>query len=406
MVQLSRQDNYAKQSEARELNLYVFGFNHSDDGANDALTVRDHAELAQLRQYSNRANPEPTFTQGKRMKLAKHLNLIALKLKLTLRFETYQEMHECFEHLEKMLERFQTNEYRRARCLHDIQFWTLKMPSYFNLLTSQYQFWLYSSISEELFLKYVDTGDVILFRCRGGRQFFMMGPNITRTLTNSPFDHVAIVLRFGDYVKDLYILEAVGDKGVRIVSWMNLRHELHEEGFFEKLVTRKLLYDMTPEKLTDLDMFRRNTIGKRYGLSASKLLFNQPSQTEFDAGRSSRESALHANVDQERQFFCSELIAKAFKVLEVLKNPEKGSNNYFPGSFGFNCSIDSELKDDVALGPPLNILLNQEDDLNKLSHLQQQRQSQVPDAYQAQPMSDYFNTPEILLAEQPYNCFL
>ena len=84
---------------------------------------------------------------------------------------------------------------------------------------------------------------------------------------------------------------------------------------------------------------------------------------------------MHANVDQERQFFCSELIAKAFKVLEVLRNPEKGSNNYFPGSFGFNCSIDSELKDDVALGPPLNILLNQEDDLNKLSHLQQQRQS-------------------------------
>ena len=164
MVQLSRQDNYAKQSEARELNLYIFGFNNADDGANDALTVRDQAELAQFRLYSNRANPEPAFTQGKKMKLAKHLNLIGLKLKLTLRFETYQEMHECFEHLEKMVERFQTNEYRRARCLHDIQFWTLKMPSYFNLLTSQYQFWLYSSISEELFLKYVDTGDIILFR--------------------------------------------------------------------------------------------------------------------------------------------------------------------------------------------------------------------------------------------------
>ena len=92
-----------------------------------------------------------------------------------------------------------------------------------------------------------------------------MGPHITRTLTGSPFDHIAIILRFGDYIKDLYVLEAVGDKGVRIVSWYNLRCELYEDGFFDKLVTRKLLYDMTAEKLTDLDVFRRNTVGKRYG---------------------------------------------------------------------------------------------------------------------------------------------
>ena len=77
-------------------------------------------------------------------------------------------------------------------------------------------------------------------------------------------------------------MEAVGDKGVRIVSWYNLRNELYEEGFFDKLVTRKLLYDMTAEKLTDLDVFRRNTVGKRYGLTATKLLFDQPSETKFD----------------------------------------------------------------------------------------------------------------------------
>ena len=151
------------------------------------------------------------------------------------------------------------------------------MPKYASLLLSQSQFWQNSSISEELFLKYVDTGDIILFRCRGGRYNFI-GPQITRTVTSSPFDHIAIILRFGDLLKDLYILEAVGDKGVRIASWLTIRTELYEEGFFEKLVTRKLLYDMTPEKLTDLDLFRRNAVGKSYGLSASKLLFDQPSE--------------------------------------------------------------------------------------------------------------------------------
>ena len=48
-----------------------------------------------------------------------------------------------------------------------------------------------------------------------------------------------------------------------------------------------------------------------------------------------------------------------------MKNPEVGSNNYFPGSFDLNCSIDSALKDDAALGPPVNILLHRKTELNK-----------------------------------------
>ena len=224
-----------------------------------------------------------------------------------------------------------------------------------------------------MFLKYVDTGDIILFTCRGS-SFNFLGPHLTRTVTNSPFDHIAIILRFGDQVKDLYILEAVGDKGVRIASWYTLRCELYEEGFFEKLVTRKLLYDMTPEKLTDLDIFRRNVVGKSYGLTATKLLFDQPSEVQFD-NQCTRESQHHANIGQDRRFFCSELIAKAFKVLEVMKNPEKGSNNYFPGSFGLHCKIENELRDEVAMGPPINILLNSDTPLRKDSDLQQQRHS-------------------------------
>lgn len=81
----------------------------------------------------------------------------------------------------------------------------------------------------------------------------MFGAWVTRALTNSHFDHVAIILRFGDFLKDLYILEAVGDRGVRITSWVNLRSELYAGGFFEKIQTRKLLYEMTSEKLLELD---------------------------------------------------------------------------------------------------------------------------------------------------------
>jgi len=217
--------------------------------------------------------------------------------------------------------------------MYDYAFWTNKLPDYTHLMTSQYKFWLFNNITEEQFLKHVDTGDILLFRCESPRQA-ILGAWVTRALTNSHYDHVAIILRFGDQVRDLYILEAVGDRGVRITSWINLRSELYVNGFFEKIATRKLMYEMTTQKLTDLDLFRRNCVGHRYGLSARKILFNQASETDL------HQKGKHAEISEDRQFFCSELVAKAFKVLNVLKNPEKGSNNYYPSSFDIGESID------------------------------------------------------------------
>ena len=56
-------------------------------------------------------------------------------------------------------------------------------------------------------------------------------------------------------------------------------------------------------------------------------------------------------------------------MLSVLKYPEKGSNNYYPSSFDLGEAIDQDLKDEVALGPPLNILLNNKLELDKNSNL-------------------------------------
>ena len=105
-----------------------------------------------------------------------------------------------------------------------------------------------------------DTGDILLFRSKGdGFAFF--GASITRAVTQSHFDHVAIILRYGDSVKDLYIMEAVGNKGVRMVSWRNVRDQVSDFGIIEKIVTRKLQFQMTEKRLNDLDAFRRDTVG-------------------------------------------------------------------------------------------------------------------------------------------------
>jgi len=52
-------------------------------------------------------------------------------------------------------------------------------------------------------------------------------------------------MRFGDNLKDLFVLEAVGERGVRITSWLTIRAELFVGGFFDKICTRKLMMEMS-----------------------------------------------------------------------------------------------------------------------------------------------------------------
>jgi hypothetical protein len=173
-------------------------------------------------------------------------------------------------------------------------------------------------------------------------------------------------MRFGDTLKDIYILEAVGERGVRMTSWMSIRSQLYAGGFFDKIVTRKLIYEMTSERLNDLDQFRRNSVGHAYGLKPSKILFSNRSETQL--------GDKHSEISKNRQFFCSELIAKAFKVLGVMKNPDaKSSTNYYPGCFApreFGGVIDNEMADDVSMGPALNILVDTRHDLKRDTMLQ------------------------------------
>jgi len=138
-------------------------------------------------------------------------------------------------------------------------------------MSNQTEFWKFPSISEEHFLKQVDTGDLLLFRTNNNR---IVGSWITRAYTKSHFDHVGMILRFGDSLNQLFIFEAVGDTGVRIIGWNSLRRELFTNGFFEKICTRKLNYDMTNERLGDLDKFRQNSMGKKYKIPFKKFIFN------------------------------------------------------------------------------------------------------------------------------------
>ena len=133
-------------------------------------------------------------------------------------------------------------------------------------MSNQTEFWKFPSISEEHFLKQVDTGDLLLFRTNNNR---IVGSWITRAYTKSHFDHVGMILRFGDSLNQLFIFEAVGDTGVRIIGWNSLRRELFTNGFFEKICTRKLNYDMTNERLGEAR--REDNLHEEWELYASVL---------------------------------------------------------------------------------------------------------------------------------------
>ena len=61
----------------------------------------------------------------------------------------------------------------------------------------------------------------------------------------------------------------------------------------------------------------KEKIGKEYSFGAMKLL---------------RRSSGEENADAQSDFFCSELIAKAYKRFGIL-NKKKGSNSYWPVDF-------------------------------------------------------------------------
>ncbi len=61
-------------------------------------------------------------------------------------------------------------------------------------------------------------------------------------------------------------------------------------------------------------------------------------------------------MDETRTFFCSELIAKAYKVLGIIEDDDKASSNFFPGSFSSKSSA-LKFKSGMYLEQELNIVV-------------------------------------------------
>ena len=163
-------------------------------------------------------------------------------------------------------------------------------------------------MSESQFLKQADTGDILLFR---GSQ---AGGLLTRTFTASDWDHVAMVLKFPEDQNEIYLVEAVGELGVRLNKWDNLRDHVGEDKFYHKIALRHVNFDRTDQMCDTLETLLKEVIGLEYSLSASKLTKQKSIKIQ--------EGGLNTLIERDRSFFCSELIAKAFKCLGIILDDE------------------------------------------------------------------------------------
>jgi PH domain/Permuted papain-like amidase enzyme, YaeF/YiiX, C92 family len=170
-------------------------------------------------------------------------------------------------------------------------------------LASQANFWKFPHISVGDFLSEVTTGDILLFR---GNAF---ASRIQRLATRGQYDHVALLFKNSGIVG---FLEATKVTGVCLVLWDEFI-ERNWNLLFSRIVYRKLTVKNQDEAIFDIKEFIMDTQGKRFNASVIKLIIKK--ETNEDEG-----------------YFCSELVATAYKKAGILpKNIY--SSRYWPGNF-------------------------------------------------------------------------
>ena len=174
-------------------------------------------------------------------------------------------------------------------------------------ISGKSNFWKFNRISESDFKNMACTGDLLLFRGKD------LVSKIQRIITKSEYDHVAFILKYSSGKIGLF--EATGVEGVSIVFWDDFRFYQWEK-LYTRLVYRRLEFDRSEDALERLEKFIRTVNGKKYRISASKLMSNK----------------IDKEPEDKRGFFCSELVAMAFKAIGLLPETPPASK-YWPGDF-------------------------------------------------------------------------
>lgn len=113
-----------------------------------------------------------------------------------------------------------------------------------------------------------------------------------------------------------------------------------------------------------LEIFLKEAVGRQYGITASKFFKRKSikkSNCDLTSNDYPQEEEVKASferlfIEEDRTFFCSELIAKAFKVLGIIEDDDKACSQFFPGTFSSKSSC-LKFAPGMYLEPELNIIV-------------------------------------------------
>eukprot|EP01017_Pseudomicrothorax_dubius_P031052 TRINITY_DN3923_c0_g2_i8.p1 TRINITY_DN3923_c0_g2~~TRINITY_DN3923_c0_g2_i8.p1 ORF type:complete len:270 (-),score=51.24 TRINITY_DN3923_c0_g2_i8:114-923(-) len=199
-------------------------------------------------------------------------------------------------------------------------------------LFSEKKFWKFDRLSIKQLIKTAESGDILLFTSK------QTHADMQRIFTGSKYDHVALLIVSNpqhEEKRQVYVFEATGGEGVSVTNLMDFKTNKWYL-LYTRLVIRKLNYKRETNFFEKLQEFFKKTHGKKYSISAQKLLKKQ--------------SMIAQDEDfKDRAFFCSELVAAAYKRLGLLPN-DISSTQYWPGSFSSeydlplqSCSLGQEI---------------------------------------------------------------
>ena len=137
---------------------------------------------------------------------------------------------------------------------------------------------------------------------------------------------MAVIVRAETKDKTIYVFEAVGGQGVRLVKWDSMRKAIGKDNFFSHVYYRKVNMCRTKELTNKFIDFAMEAQGHKYELTLDKLTVRASyDRSTFHFGKSDAEidhtSPEHNHgkfICADRTFFCSELAAKLCKVTGII----------------------------------------------------------------------------------------
>lgn len=125
-----------------------------------------------------------------------------------------------------------------------------------------------TQLSVAEFEKTCETGDLIFFKGKS------LGGKVTRFITRSQYDHVAMILKNNN--GEIVLFESSGNYGCELINWHVFQNH-YCNSTYEQVAFRHLTTSRTQDLLQKLDTFIKQAKGGKYNLSAKKLLFNKTS---------------------------------------------------------------------------------------------------------------------------------